>query len=86
MDQSKVCVTLCQIDAPYGRHSFIFRNKVVINFRGHYSANYNNGTDLGFFYFFSALITTNLAMFFLLSGFNVVGHGLLACLFVPGIF
>ena len=59
--------------------------KFVINFRGHYSANYNNGTDLGFFYFFSALITTNLAMFFLLSGFNVVGHRLLACLYVPGI-
>ena len=38
--------------------ALFLETKFVINFKGHYSANYDNGTDLGFFTFLRLLPQT----------------------------
>ena len=51
MDQSKVCVTICPIDAPCEPHSFIFENYVCYSlFNRHSSADYSKWHWPGIFF------------------------------------
>ena len=86
MDKSEVGAIICQIAAPYGRHSLIFEKEIG------YSFNFSETlqckvTANDFCALFCAYYRKPWQCFPLLSGFNVVDHGLPASfLLVPGIF